>query len=233
MNIGFQLFQLQQVDSEIDAAQYRIAEIDRLVESDDAVQTAKAVYEKSYQINKQLNTSFNLINDEVQSKNIKKTQSESNLYGGSVKNPKELQDIQQEISSLRSIISRLEDDLLEKMLGLEESEKTVKKNKQQLNQALSVFETRKSLLLGEKYKLRNSIKNLKSNKETILTQIDQSSLNIYETLRKSKNGKAVAKLQDESCSECGTYLTPNQCQQARSASTLFYCSGCRRIIYGS
>jgi len=233
MNTGFQLYQLQQIDSEIDAAEKRINEIDSLIKSDREVQTAKAAYDKSQEIYKKMKTSFDLLDDEIQAKKVKKSQSESNLYGGKVKNPKELQDLQQEISSLGSIIARLEDDLLERLITLEDAEKQATGDKQKLDVALTDFESRKSLLKGEKAKLERTVSNLETKKESLINQIDQSSLDIYQSLRKSKGGTAVSQLQDESCSECGTHLTPSQCQQARSASVLFYCPGCRRIVYGS
>ena len=233
MNTGFQLYQLQQIDSEIDAAQKRITEINALIKSDNQVQAAKAAYEKSQEIFKKFKSSFNILDNEIQAKKIKKSQSEENLYGGKVKNPKELQDLQQEISSLDSIIARLEDDLLERLLELEEAEKKADCDKKRFNEAMTYFESRKSLLLGEKDKLEKNILNLGTKKDTLINQIDQSSLDIYQSLRKSKGGTAVSYLQDESCSECGTHLTPSQCQQARSASVLLYCPGCRRIVYGS
>lgn len=233
MNTGFQLYQLQQIDSEIDAAEKRISEIDSLIKSNKEVQTASSAYDKSQVVFNKIKSSFNLLDDEIQAKKVKKSQSEANLYGGKVKNPKELQDLQQEISSLGSIISRLEDELLERLIELEDAEKKAAGDKQRLDEAITNFESRKSLLRGEKAKLEKTVRNLETKKESLINQIDQTSLDIYQSLRKSKGGTAVSLLQDESCSECGTHLTPSQCQQARSASVLFYCTGCRRIVYGS
>jgi len=233
MNIGFQLFQLQVIDSEVDAAKKRMTDIDLLVANHSSVFNANSVIESKEEIVKHVKRSFNLLNDEVQAKKIKKTQSESNLYSGKVVNPKELQDIQQEIESLGKTISKLEDDLLNLMISLEEAEIALEEAKTEYRKTLSDYETQKSLLIGEKTKLDSQIQNLQIKKNSLISQIDPSTLNVYNSLRESKNGIAVAHLQDDSCTSCGTYLTPSQCQQARSPNTLFFCPNCGRIVYGS
>ncbi len=233
MNIGFQLFQLQEIDTDLDNAQLRINEIDDLIKNDIKIINAQKSLEKS---NKRLladNNEFNTLSDDIQTKKIKISQSEANLYNGSVKNPKELQDLQLEISSIKKTINKLEDVLLEVMIRVDQSEKILEIQNENLVNAKSKFATQSSLLQGEKNTLIEKIQGLKSKKSTIITQIDKDNQNRYETLRKLKNGLAITKLQDDACGACGAGLTASQRQEARSASKLFICSSCSRIIYGS
>lgn len=233
MNIGFQLFQLQEIDTGLDNAQLRINEIDGLIKNDTKIINAQKSLDKA---NKQIaadNNELNTLSDDIQTKRIKISQSEANLYNGSVKNPKELQDLQLEISSIKKTISKLEDVLLEVMIRVDQSEKILEIQKEDLINAKSNFATQSSLLQGEKNTLIEKIQGLNSKKRTIITQIDQDNQNRYETLRKLKNGLAITKLQDNSCGACGASLTASQRQEARSASKLFICSSCGRIIYGS
>jgi predicted nucleic acid-binding Zn-ribbon protein len=233
VNTGFQLYQLQQIDTKIDTSLNRIDEIDRFNAGNTSIKNAQdqlSSSENKYIEEKNL---FEHLNSEVQAKKNKKAQSESSLYGGTVKNPKELQDFQQEISSLTKIILKLEDELLEKLIELENFEEQMKAAKGNLKQSLSNYETQKSLLVAERSNKIKDIENLKTKKDSLIGNIDKSALENYQILRKSKNGIAVVEIQDDSCSGCGTSLTPNQRQKARSANELFSCPSCRRIVYGS
>ena len=233
MNIGFQLFQLQTIDSELDNAGKRIEEINTTIENNSAVDQAQANLRDSEADLKAKRVEFNSIDYDIQQKKVKKSQSEENLYGGKIKNPKELQDLQLEISSLTKILSELDDKLLEALVVLDKAEEVVKQRESELSQAVSQFETMKSRLVAEKNNLENSIQTLNVKRSSLVAQIDKGSLDTYNTLRKSKNGFAISGLQEDCCSACGALLTASQCQQARSSSKLFFCSNCGRIVYGS
>jgi len=233
MNIGFQLFQLQEIDTDLDNAQLRINEIDGLIKNDTSIINAQNYLEKA---KKQLvvdNNELNTISDDIKNKKNKISLSEANLYNGSVKNPKELQDLQMEISSIKKTIRKLEDVLLEVMIRVDQSEKFLELQKKEFNNANSNFATQSSLLQGEKSTLSEKIQGLNSKRRTMVTQINQDNQNRYETLRKIKNGLAIAKLHDDACGACGAGLTAGQRQEARSASKLFICPSCGRVIYGS
>lgn len=233
MNNGFKLFQLQEIDSAIEKAQRRILEINTLIEKDKTIQTAKAKVEDQEKLYIKIKNEFEELNDEIQTKKNKKAQSESSLYGGSISNPKELQDLQKEISYLNSTVSDMEDQLLQKLIRLENVEMELSEDKVKLKEILSDFETRKSLWVGEKNQQENTINSQNDQRQSIITQIDAQSLEIYGSIRQAKNGFAVARLEDDACSACGTLLTASQRQQARSPGTLLYCPSCGRIIYGS
>ena len=232
MNTGFQLYQLQEIDSAIDAVNRRIKEIEKSLSDESLINQAKNLVERCEANFQQQKTLFNTIDNDIQSKKIKKAQSESSLYGGSISNPKELQDLQREIASLSTYITKSEDELMANYVDLENAEKELADAKENLHTKLSEFESQKSLLTGEKNNLAHSIQNLIGKRESVIAPIETAILGNYESHRRSKNGIAVARLQDDSCSSCGASLTPNQCQQARSQVKLFNCPSCGRILYG-
>ncbi|MDO9547281.1 MAG: hypothetical protein Q7J07_11115 [Pelolinea sp.] len=233
MNIGFQLYQLQEIDTNLDSAKKRIGDIDALLENNVKVINSQDNLEKAKKQFISNTNDFNKINDEVQNKKIKISQSEASLYGGSVKNPKELEDLQLEISSLIKSIQKLDDALLEKLIQLDQSEKLLEKCTEEFIKAKSDFATQNALLMGEKISLSEKIQVIISKRQSTITEIDKSTQEQYGRLRKNKKGLAVAKLQDDTCGACGAGLTASQRQEARSATTLFVCPSCGRIIYGS
>jgi predicted nucleic acid-binding Zn-ribbon protein len=204
-----------------------------LISSNDTVIKAKIKLDKSNSESEQISSDFELMNQDIQQKKAKKGQSEASLYGGKIHNPKELQDLQLEIASLTKILADLDDQLLEKLMILDESENKIKTCEEEYKEAISAFETSKSRLVAEKGNLENAIHHLNTKRSSVVVQIDPASMNTYESLRKAKKGLAIAHLQEDSCSACGSSLTASQCQQVRSTSQLFLCPFCGRIIYGS
>ena len=233
MNTGFQLFQLQQIDSAIADSQARISEIDCLIQNQGEAEKISKRIEELESFLRQKKTDFDLLNQETQSKKNKKSQSESALYAGKIQNPKELQDLQLEIRSLSHAITKMEDELLEKMIELDEAQEAVKESEDLLAKTKKEQDARNIRLLGEKKELERAVENFLLKKEPILPKIPEHNLALYQQLLKSKNGVAVGKLLDDSCSSCGASLTASQCQQARSPGNLFFCPNCGRIVYGS
>jgi hypothetical protein len=233
MNVGFQLFQLQKIDTELQHVQNRIDEIQSAIQADRNVEIAKKRVETKEAELRKIKSEFEAIDYESGQKKVKKSQSEANLYSGRIQNPKELQDLEAEIASLSKMLVDLESRSLEQLERLEKAEENTAALKEELKKALTEFETNKSRLLAEKGNLENDLKNLGTKRASQEAQLTAEQKDVYEHLRESKHGLAIAQLQDNSCSACGSSLTASQCQQARSGSQLFYCPTCGRIVYGS
>ncbi len=125
MNQPFLLFQVQKIDTEIDLINKRLLEISRLLSENQAVSAAE---ETLAQANLQLSEAKNRlksIEDAVEKVQIKIQNSESALYGGKIRLPKELQDLQSEISSLKKHLSGQEDLELEAIMAVEDSDRLV------------------------------------------------------------------------------------------------------------
>jgi len=79
MNTGLQLFQLQEIDTELMNAQYRIDEIDNDINNDTSISIAQ---EQLINVKEQIvvdSNEFNSINDEIRNKRNKISQSEMNF----------------------------------------------------------------------------------------------------------------------------------------------------------
>jgi predicted nucleic acid-binding Zn-ribbon protein len=81
--------------------------------------------------------------------------------------------------------------------------------------------------------LRKSLERLNSERQAVVTDIAGQALGAYEQLRRQKRGLAITTIADNSCEACGTTLTASQQQSARSASQLFHCPTCGRILYAN
>ncbi len=232
MSQAFHLFQLQKIDTQIDQANARIAEIQNFLQQDNRLEiTRAAAHEKQEALRKSQNH-LKRIEQEVAAKRAKLEQSEENLYSGRIHVPKELQDIQNEVAALKRYISTLEDQQLEAMLAVEADLAASESAQADLHKTEGEVSADQASLRGESQRLASSIERLAVERSLLEGQISAENRILYDKLRKSRKGIAVASVMDDSCSACGAYLTPADRQAARSPENIFFCPSCGRIIYG-
>ena len=90
-----------------------------------------------------------------------------------------------------------------------------------------------SQLAGEQSGLEKEKARILQEREVALPAVQADHLELYNKLRKSKRGVAVAAIIDGGCSACGATLTPALQQKVRSVAQMAYCSSCQRILYGN
>lgn len=231
MNQSANLYQLQKIDLEIDRLNRHLQEIENiLLNNDDLIAAEKKVADIRSVTSRALEA-LQLVEEEVKTLRIKKEQSETSLYGGKIRNPKELNDLETEISSLKKRIGNLEENQLEKMIDLENSENQEMNFKKDLNRVRAEIINKNSNLLGEKEQIVQKLTRYKIERSAAVQSISASTLEIYEKLRLQKRGIAVAIIQDSACSACGVSLRPAEIQACRAASDMFFCASCGRILY--
>jgi hypothetical protein len=168
---------------------------------------------------------------EAQSQKIKIEQAESSLYGGAVRNPKELQDLQKDVASLKKHLATLEDRLLEAMLAHDRAASILT----QAGSALSDLQARRGhetlSLAHERANLTHTLERFEAERKAALAPLNARVLEQYESLRRDRRGLAVTTVSDGACSACGATLTPAQKQLARSSGLLTTCPTCGRFLF--
>jgi len=233
MSAALSLYRLQQVDSQIDHIQSRLKAIRQLLENDAELRTAN---NQSEEAENQLNEAERLLKQteqEVEKQRIKLQQTESSLYGGLVHNPKELQDLQKDVVSLKRHLETLEERELEAMVVVETAEKDAQNARASLAQVIADRGDQFRDLTKEKETLNKDLERFSSERNAVITDIATKAIQDYEQLRKQRRGIAVTTISEGSCASCGTILTQSLQQNARSASQLFYCPTCGRILYAN
>ena len=231
MSAALGLYRLQQVDSQIDQIVARLKTIQETLENDLELKAATVHFEISNKKCKDAERALKLIEAEVQKQRIKIEQTESSLYGGRVHNPKELQDLQKDVASLKKHLETLEERELEAMLLVESTEKEEQLAQIELERVKSSRGDQNRDLTKESEVLRKDRERLDSERKAVMGNLESKAVGIYDQLRQQRRGIAVATLRDNSCTACGTTLTASQQQSARSTSQLFYCPTCSRVLY--
>ena len=231
MSQSLHLYQLQKLDSQLDQIDQRLLAIQSNLEKDERLVAAKENLETHHTALAKSQHILKKLEQETEARRIKLEQSESNLYSGHVKNPKELQDLQAEAVSIRKAIANLEDQVLEAMLEVESRQAESAQSESELKSVEARVLEDQASLNGEKNQLIANRERALTEKEASLQQIDPSLLIKYQELRKKKRGIAIAAVNDSACSACGTTLTPAECQAARSPTNIYQCPTCGRILY--
>jgi uncharacterized protein len=230
-NPSSHLSQLQRIDSRIDAISARTIVLEKQMTSNPLVANAQsnlAIIQKELS---SFQAYYNDLEEKSNSKKLKIEQSQSSLYSGTIKNPKELQDLQTEITSLKTSLSILEDEQLSALIQIEEIQKKEAEASKELQNEISKNTIDNGHMVAEISAFAIELERIKSEKDAIIEQISKTYYDHYCDLRKLKKGLAVSVIEECSCSICGSSLTPAECQLAKSAQQIAHCPSCGRILF--
>jgi predicted nucleic acid-binding Zn-ribbon protein len=233
MNLAFKLFRLQQIDLQIDQAVARIDEINAILERDTALRKAMARFDEATIAQDKARRAVREAEENTRAQRRKIERSESTLYSGKVTNPKELEDLQAELASLRRYLAVLEDRQLEAMLELDEADLQHQAADEQLQKVKRNRAQIHGELVEERESLEQELLRLEREREAAISSIPSDELSAYEQLRSRRKGIAVAKVSDRTCSACGSTLSAALLGKARSPNTVSQCDFCGRILYAS
>lgn len=225
------LYELQLIDTQLTSIMEELSDIEKKLTQDKLVLSAEKHLKKKQEVERSEQQVLTKIIDEIEQKKIKLSQSDSMLYSGKVQNPKELQDIQLEIESLRKTITKLEDKQLDQMICLEDAQNQVEQAKASFQSTSSQFETSKSQLNARKTALISNKDLLQKKRDVVLQSINAGLLKQYDALIAKKNGLAIVLLENDACAACGTQLTPSERQEVRLTNVIFHCPTCGRILH--
>lgn len=231
MNQAFHLFQLQKIDSGLDILLNRLNEINKVLSSDETLKQADAKLNEVNILLGQAQANLRKIEEAGKAQQIKIETSSAALYGGKIHNPKELQDLQNEIVSLKKYLSTLEDQQLEAMFMVEQVEHDLQSASNDYTLVQATVANQKAGLLGEQSQVSRDKGKLTLERDASINSIQPNNLEKYQKLRKLKRGFAVASISEGACTACGATLPPAEWQAARSPYLIVYCSSCGRILY--
>lgn len=172
------------------------------------------------------------LEDEIATIEAKATSENATLYSGTVRSPRELQALQDEVASLRRRIRSLEDDLLE---ILEESET--------LGAELARLLDRRAGHAAEADGLRTAVAEHEAaiaeelsgtalRREEAAARVPDDLLETYAALRQRLDGVAVARLEGNRCGGCHLTLPATEVDAVRRAPSgeLVRHEECGRIL---
>jgi len=229
MKVVKQLYQLQEVDLELESNEQALNQIAGQLGESQAVNRAQAKLKLEHQHLEELKREQHSAEWEIDDLITKLTTAEKKLYGGSIRNPKELTNLQHEIDGLKTKRDRLEDKALELMDKVELTEASVASLSSQLKRLEAEWQRQQQQLSSRLEQLKTILSDLKHKRQLLLAKTDPQAVEFYHQLKKQK-GTAVAKVEQGICRGCRISLPTIELQQARSGN-LVQCSSCGRILF--
>ena len=225
------LYWLQVLDLKLASSRERVTEILAILEDDQEIIRCREILEKTEVKLKDARAANSRAERAVASQRAKIEQTEKTLYGGTIRNPKELQDRQQEAESLKRYLSTLEDRLLEAMIQLDEAQQVWDAASENLARAEDIRIAQHKDLNQEREELLASINRMDAEREAALENVDQKDLALYEDLKRRFGDVAITIVQGGNCAACGLGLAHSVQQSIRSGNDLIRCDQCGRILY--
>lgn len=225
------LYDLQQIDTGIDTRVARMRQIDQqMSDSPELLAARAALDEVSTKLSGEQATLKQLSHDsEETSKRARLL--EKKMYDGSVKNPKELGQMQEEVSHLKLRLKSLEEKSFDLMMAVEEIEAARDEAQQSLDSLLKEQQLFHTGLLEEKDTLLSQAKVLQVKRQRAITELPWPDLQAYERLRRAKGGIAVVAVRGGLCGGCHVAVTTATLRHARAGADLVPCPTCGRILY--
>jgi predicted nucleic acid-binding Zn-ribbon protein len=231
MSAALGLYRLQQIDSQTDQARTRLETIRQTLENDLELRAATEGASAAESAHLETERAQRQAEAEVQSQRIKIERAESSLYGGMIHNPKELQDLQHDVASLKKYLATLEDRLLESMLATEAAAAALTEARAAYSKVERRAGDQTRDLTTERAELTHRLERLEAERKAAAAPLDAKLIAQYESRRRDRRGVAVTTVSDGACAACGSNLTPSNQQTARSSAQIARCSTCGRILF--
>lgn len=225
------LYQLQMVDLELDRVIAEKHSISTSLQGSATLRKLRAEYDTARQ---QLLSGQQAQKDaewSLEDIGQRLSNQERRLYSGSIQNGKELQMLQQEVQNLRAQQNRQEERLLEVMDTAESLTETERRKALELQEAEDHWKQENAILQTRREQAEARFQKLQDQRQSLLSRVGEALLKRYENMRRTKQGRAVSKVDQNSCQWCRVILTPSEMQQVRISSELQTCTNCGRILY--
>ncbi|HEX2980020.1 MAG TPA: C4-type zinc ribbon domain-containing protein [Anaerolineaceae bacterium] len=232
MSLSLTLSRLQKVDLQRDQVEAQLKSVERALQDDVSVRAARKRETEAQTSLKATQETLREAESAVHTQTIKIKEIESTLYGGRVHNPKELQDLQNDLQALRRRLSVLEDNQLSAMMSVDDAQVVHQASQGELDKAEGEYSQKNADMLAKRDALSRERERLLVERQAIAQSVTPDLLKTYESLRIQRKGVAVAMVEDQSCAACGSELTPAECQAAKSTTRIVNCPSCGRILYG-
>lgn len=230
MNATQRLYQLQETELESARLAQQKKQIESALADDAAVKRYRRILEEVQTALKPLRQRFSELEHQLEANQNKQHATEDRLYSGTIKNPKELQDMQQEVESLKAWRAQLEERMLETMVAVEETEEANKVAQTQFDQAVASAASRNSELHEQLSEIQMRLQANKGQQEKLRDEVPPALLTEYERAKPQKAQRPLSLLNGDTCTVCGVAQVESVVRAVRSGQEVTRCRNCQRIL---
>jgi predicted nucleic acid-binding Zn-ribbon protein len=230
MTSASDLYALQEIDLQRDARRAIVADIEaRLGETEDLAEARETV-EDSVAALERLRRRQREFEAQLQDLDARIKPMETRLYDGSIRNPKELTDLQKELDSYKGRRGKLDEQGIALIESVEASTRALEAARSDVERLEAQWREDQASLNATKSKAESELANLDGQRGRRTKGMDAAALGMYEQLRGSKQGRAVARVERGICQGCHVTLPTHLTQRLRVGREMVQCPRCERIL---
>jgi uncharacterized protein len=230
MSLISDLWALQEIDVALDARKGSLADAESRIGETDELLDARAHADEAQGVLRDARAAQHDIEQEADDLKAKIAPLETKLYGGSIRQPKELADLQADIDALKRHLSSVEDRDLEALVAVESAEAQARERTDALAVIESAWRDEQAELTARIGVLQGEVSEYAGRRETQAGYVSEDTLRMYDRLRAAHQGRALAKLDRNLCTGCRISLPTNVVTRARGGNAMVQCPNCERIL---
>lgn len=231
MPLVHHLYQLQQLDRELEAVRQALLRLEERLSHAPEVEAARRRLEEAREQHRAQQHRFQDAEHKADALRRKIREIEAQLASGQVRNPRQVQVLQEELIYLRRKLDEAEEAAIHLLMALEQAQTAVAEAQEHLHQVTAHRNQQEETWRREKTQLLQRQQDLTARRTVLVSQIPQEALSLYQNLRGHKGGLAVARVQEDACEACGALLSASRRQKAAYLETITLCPQCGRILY--
>jgi len=228
MATTWQLFMLQQFDSQLDELNQSLANMDRGEALEEEKRLLRAQQQELAEKQKQEQLGIKDKELKLQSQIAHKKQVEKKLFEEG--NPKELEGWRKELETVNQQVDALETEVLGELDGIDALQREQDGLEAEIRERDRLIQQKIDNLEKDMDEIRVKIQEVQDKKAKMVPQIEAAILKKYEELREKRGGIAVVKVNKGNCGGCFMNL-PLPLLNKVKARNIEFCNNCGRILH--
>jgi len=225
------LVKLQKIEIETSNIKTQLSSVDQRIEVlDKTLLDFNQTIEEQKSLINELNEKYRSYESDLQMHLDSIKKSDAKL--ASVKTNKEYQSSLKEIDDLKSMNSKIEDDMIEFLDRIEEAENSLKAKTAEFSELESQIKAEKEIIQKEAEEGRHRLENLDGEWKTFSYDIEAKILAIYNKIKENQGYLiGIVAVKDAVCQGCHMNIPPQMYNELQRGDSLKRCPICERIIY--
>ena len=224
-----ELFRVQQLDDRLAALREQQRHDAALLERDPEVASSTAALEAAETEQRSADSQLSVIERELSSVGERARALHRRLYGGSVRNPNELLEMQHELDGLTNRVKDLEDSAVDAMESAERAASTTDARRSDLEAARRRRDEAAGPLRERLESLQQDITADDAARQQLFDALPAPERALY-TRVAARHRPAVVSIAGDVCGGCHLPLSMEERRAVRAAERVVQCSSCDRIL---
>ena len=226
-----QLFSLQELDLALDAIQSQKSQAERELNARLILEQMETALTEEKDKLSEAQESHQVFRQEAAELRERVPHLEERIYSGDITTSRELASVEQEAGHVRKQLDDMEMRMLELTVAADSSRNRIASLENELETKQVAWESRQAELTQQVERLASEEVAIQAQRGELAATVDERELQKYDLLRKSKGGRAVAKVERGLCQACRMSLPTQHLQRVRSGRQTVLCNSCGRMLW--